>query len=131
MKVCVSRICNVFNWINYIQSKKLNSLSLLLPMMFNWMDVTINDRDEVWRWLQRIFEIIWIGQKYIFNKKTAYLAFTSNGWLNWCKNKWEWCSLKASALTILNYSNRTNIAFNWIEQVLLHCCFQWCWILLM
>ena len=41
----------------------------------------------------------------------SYLAVTDGYRFNWCKNEWEWQSLKVSELKIYNDANCTNITF--------------------
>ena len=38
---------------NYIGSKKKTALTLLLPIMFDWIDNAMNDSDEVWRYVHQ------------------------------------------------------------------------------
>ena len=69
--------------------RKKSALKFLLPMMFDWFDVKIDEGYVVWQWVQKKYEKIKIGGKYIQSEKNcSYLAVIDNGQLNWCKNKW-------------------------------------------
>ena len=48
----------------YIQSEKTTTLTLMLPMIIDWIDETINESDAVWRLLHQRYGIIWLIQKF-------------------------------------------------------------------
>ena len=99
---------------NCIKLKKKTALTLLLPVMFDWIVVKKNKGDGFWRWVYREYEIILIVQKLhsIEENNCFYLAFTNDDGLNWCKKEWYWWSPKVSTSKSCNNPNQTRITFN-------------------
>ena len=51
------------------------ALILLLPTIFNWFGVTMNESDEAWRKLQQKYEMIKIGRQLYSIKKQLVLSY--------------------------------------------------------
>ena len=48
----------------FIQSGGETALTLLLQIMFYWVENKMNESDEVWRWVHQKYEMSWIIQKF-------------------------------------------------------------------
>ena len=117
--------------LNYF--RKTTALTLLLPMIFDCIEVKKNESDEVWRWVNRKFVMIRIKRKLhsIQKNNCYYLAIINDAWWNKCKNEWDWWSLKASISEICYDSNQTRITLNQNNNcsyldVNDYCRWKWC-----
>ena len=121
---CIKNVELVKLYKHYIQLEKITARTLLLLMLLYWIYVTMNDSDEVWRWVHQKNVIIPLVQKLHSTGKyiCSYLAVANDIWLNWCKNELEWWIMKLSASKIWNYSNCTKVSSNQNKQLLLPCC---------
>ena len=55
----------------------------MLPQMFYFVDKTMNDSDEVWRWVHQKYVMSPIISKLLsIYKYFSYLTVTNNAWLN-------------------------------------------------
>ena len=63
IKVGASKIWNEPNHRKFTFDWKTTAPTLLLPIMFNWIDKTMNDIDEVWRWVHQKYGMSQIVQK--------------------------------------------------------------------
>ena len=115
---CIKNVELVKLYKHYIQLEKITARTLLLLMLLYWIYVTMNDSDEVWRWVHQKYVIIPIVQKLHSTGKyiCSYLAVANDIWLNWCKNELEWWIMKLSASKICNYSNCTKVSSNQINN---------------
>ena len=77
MKVVASKIWN----------ESTTSLSLLLSLMFNWIDETMNGSDEVWRWVNPQYGINWI----VIKLRDGYGQFV-----------WLWLYTQPKSLTMMS-----------------------------
>ena len=50
---CIKNMELVESYEKKFQSKQTTSLNFLLPVMFDWIGKTMNESDEVWRWLHQ------------------------------------------------------------------------------
>ena len=55
--------------------ERKTALTFLLPMMFDGIDVTINESGEVWSWLHQKYVMIQIRNKLHSIKRTIVLTF--------------------------------------------------------
>ena len=67
--------------------QKLNSikaaLTFLLLTIFDWIDETMSERDEVWRRVHQNYVMIGILRKlHSIKKNCSYLSVTGDVWLN-------------------------------------------------
>ena len=80
----------VDSYVNFIDLKQTNALTSILLTVFDWIDKTMNESDEEWRWVHQNYGTIWIIHKlYLFEtKKCTYLSVTVNVKLNRRKSEW-------------------------------------------
>ena len=72
---------------------------MLLPMVFDGSNVTMNESDEVWRLVNHEYVMIWIVQTlYAIGKNScSELAVTDDVQLNRGNIAFKWCSMQVSA----------------------------------
>ena len=84
MNVSTSKIWNESNCSKSTFNIFKTALTLLLPKFFTWIDKTINESDEVWRWVHWkyvISQIIWKLHAIVKNN-LSYLVVTNDIKLN-------------------------------------------------
>ena len=97
---CIKNMEWVKPYENYIQSKTITAITLLLPTIFNWIDKTMNDIDALWRWVHLKHVMSLIIQKLHSFKKTALtlLLQTIFDWIEKIMNEsdavWRWVHQK-------------------------------------
>ena len=125
---CIKDMELVKSYKNCIQSKQTTAFTSLFLAMFDWINKTMNESDEVWRWLHQKYVMVRIVWKlYSFEtNKCIYLDVPGNGKLNWQNNEWEWWSMNLSASKLWNESNHKKIVFSQGNKMHSPCCSQLC-----
>ena len=82
---CIRNMDWVKSYKNFVRSEKTTDITLLLPTIFYWINETMNEIDEVWRWMYWKYGMSPIVQKlHSVEKRTALtlLLPTMFDWIN-------------------------------------------------
>ena len=86
---CIKTVEWFKSYINCIGLKQTSALNLILLTMFYLIDETMNDSDEVWKWVNQNYGICLVVRKFYWveRKKHTHLTVPGDVRLNWQNNE--------------------------------------------